>query len=73
MRSGVYTTCGPPVVPQLKELIKAVAVTPVIDRRYPMEQIADAFRYVETTGNVGNVVIMVSQDRDPQYGEGETR
>lgn len=45
----------------LIELFEAGKVTPVIDRRFPLSEVAEAFRYLEEGHAQGKVVITVAQ------------
>jgi len=43
----------------LRRQLESGAFRPVIDRRYPLDEIVEAYRYVETGRKLGNVVVVV--------------
>jgi NADPH:quinone reductase-like Zn-dependent oxidoreductase len=50
------------VIAYLRALLESGRFTPVVDRTYTLDEIVDAYRYVETGQKLGNVVIVVLPD-----------
>lgn len=48
----------------LRDLVEAGQYRPVIDRRYPLEEVVAATEYVETEQKTGNVVLVVTHEAD---------
>jgi NADPH:quinone reductase-like Zn-dependent oxidoreductase len=46
----------------MKELLEAGKIAPVIDRRYPLSEVAEAFRYIGEGHAKGKVVVTVEQN-----------
>jgi len=44
---------------RIREMLVAGTFRPIVDRRYPLDRIVEAYRYVETGQKIGNVVITV--------------
>jgi NADPH:quinone reductase-like Zn-dependent oxidoreductase len=48
----------------LKDLLEAGKIVPVIDRRYPLGEVAEALRYLEEEHAQGKIVITVNHSHD---------
>jgi NADPH:quinone reductase-like Zn-dependent oxidoreductase len=48
----------------LAELFEAGKVVPVIDRRYPLPEVPEAFRYLQEEPHLGKIVITVERERE---------
>jgi NADPH:quinone reductase-like Zn-dependent oxidoreductase len=46
----------------IKELLEASKVVPVVDRRYPLSEAAEAFRYFKEGHPPGKIVITVEHN-----------
>jgi NADPH:quinone reductase-like Zn-dependent oxidoreductase len=50
---------SPETIRYLRGLLESGAFRPLVDRRYPLDEIVDAYRYVETGRKLGSVLISV--------------
>jgi NADPH:quinone reductase-like Zn-dependent oxidoreductase len=50
----------------IKELAEASTLVPVVDARYPLQRIADAYRHIDAGHKKGNVVVTMTEVGDPR-------
>ena len=53
------------VIARIREMLESGAFKPVIDRRYTLDQIVQAYTYVETGQKIGNVIISIDSSAQP--------
>ena len=53
----------PRMASYLREVLESGAFRPLVDRRYRLEDIVEAYRYVETGRKIGNVVVSVAPSK----------
>jgi NADPH:quinone reductase-like Zn-dependent oxidoreductase len=58
-----YPRIDQATVRHLGQLMESGQFTPVIDRQYALDQVVEAYRYVETGQKIGNVVIIIDPAR----------
>lgn len=58
-----YPRVDQATVRHLAQLMASGQFMPVIDRHYPLDQVVEAYRYVETGQKIGNVVIIIDPSR----------
>ena len=56
------------IVDRLQSLLEAGEFRVIVDRKYPLEEIADAYRFVETAQKIGIVVINVASANEEMQG-----
>jgi NADPH:quinone reductase-like Zn-dependent oxidoreductase len=49
----------PQMASYFREVLASGAFRPLVDRRYRLEEIVEAYRYVETGRKIGNIVISI--------------
>jgi Zinc-binding dehydrogenase len=58
----------PRMASYFREMLESGAFRPLVDRQYPLDEIVEAYRYVETGRKIGNVVINVEPSASPREG-----
>ena len=67
--TGVSASISQKDLVVIRELVEAGKVRPVIDRRYPLHEVADAIRYIEEGHARGKVVITVQHNNRTEQSQ----